>query len=216
MKKTLFISAAILLLLTFMGGALYFKAEQSEEASQRITANAAALEGVGAPQLGEANARVTVVEFLDPACETCRSFYPFVKELMAAHPGQIRLVLRYTPLHENADQVAAMLLAAGLQGKHGEALVTVLARQNEWVEHHVARPERVLPMLKGLGLDMARLRRDMASPEVTGQIAQNMADARALGVSKTPEFFVNGQPLPEFGYEPLQTLVETAITETYR
>lgn len=216
MKKSLFIGVAVLLLLAFVGSALYYKTEQTESSNQRIAANAAALEHAQAPRKGQTGARVSVVEFLDPACETCRRFYPFVKELMNAHPGQIGVVLRYVPFHENADQVAALLLAADLQGRHWETLEALLARQDEWVEHHAARPERVWPLLDGLGLDMARLRRDMVSPKITGQIAQNLEDARTLGVSKTPEFFVNGQPLPEFGYEPLQKLVETAVAEAYR
>ena len=38
-------------------------------------------------------------------------------------------------------------------------------------------------------------------------IAQDVADARALGVTKTPGFFVNGRPLTVFGYEQLVALV---------
>jgi protein-disulfide isomerase len=51
----------------------------------------AALESREAPTLGSPDARVHVVEFLDPACETCALFFPIVKELMAEHPGRIRL-----------------------------------------------------------------------------------------------------------------------------
>ena len=43
---------------------------------------------------GPADARVVLVEFFDPACETCREYDAYVKELVAAHPGEVRLVLR--------------------------------------------------------------------------------------------------------------------------
>ena len=39
------------------------------------------------PIMGRADAPVTIVEFFDPACETCRAFYPIVKKIMAEHPG---------------------------------------------------------------------------------------------------------------------------------
>lgn len=42
-----------------------------------------------------------------------------------------------------------------------------------------------------------------------------MADARALGVTKTPGFFVNGRPLPRFGLEELQTLVKEELRGAY-
>jgi hypothetical protein len=43
--------------------------------------------------LGPKAARVTIVEFFDPACESCRAFYPVVKQIMAAHPKDVRVVL---------------------------------------------------------------------------------------------------------------------------
>ena len=42
------------------------------------------------PTLGPANAKVHLVEFLDPACEGCRAFYPVVKQIIAENPGKIR------------------------------------------------------------------------------------------------------------------------------
>jgi protein-disulfide isomerase len=56
----------------------------------------------------------------------------------------------------------------------------------------------------------------MVSPEITQRIAQDIADARTLNVRKTPEFFVNGRPLVNFGYEPLKTLVNDAVKETQK
>ena len=47
-------------------------------------------------------------------------------------------------------------------------------------------------------------------------IAQDLADAQTLNVTKTPEFFVNGKPLPSFGYEQLKTLVDEALISAQR
>lgn len=215
MKKTLFIAAAVTLLLAFVIGALIFNAEKVDEAGQLADQNAAALVRAHSPTLGRADAKVTIVEFMDPACETCRRFYPLVKELMAAHPGRIGLVMRYTPLHQNSDSVVALLMAAAQQGKHWETLEALLAAQDDWVDHHVVQPESVWRHIDGLGLDLARLRADMQSPEIAQRVEQDREDARRLNVEKTPEYFVNGKPLPSFGYEQLKALVDEALASAY-
>jgi protein-disulfide isomerase len=216
MKKTLFISAAVILLLAFVGGALYYGTEKTEQAGQLAYENKSALVREHSPVLGHADARVEIVEFLDPACGTCRDFYPFVKEMLAAHPDQIRVVLRYAPFHPNSDYVVALLEAAGKQGKYWQTLEALLAAQDDWVVQHAAQPERVWRHVEGLGLNLAQLRNDMNAPEIARLIAQDLEDARTLNVTQTPEFFVNGKPLPSFGYEPLKKLVGEALASEYR
>jgi protein-disulfide isomerase len=168
------------------------------------------------PTLGKAEAKVLIVEFFDPACGTCRDFYPFVKELMAAHPDRIRLALRYTPFHEGSADVVKILEAARKQDKFWQTLETLYAKQDHWVQHHQVQLAQVWDALASVGLDLERVRQDMNAPEIAAMIAQDMSDAEALKVSKTPEFFVNGRPLPSFGYEPLQALVAEAVAEQYR
>jgi len=55
----------------------------------------------------------------------------------------------------------------------------------------------------------------MNDPEIAKRIAQDLADAAALNVRMTPEFFVNGKPLPSFGYNQLRELVEAEIQANY-
>lgn len=216
MKKTLFITAAVILLLAFVGGAIFYGTQKTEQAGQLADENKSALVREHARVLGHADARVEIVEFIDPACGTCRHFYPLVKEMLAAHPDRIRLVLRYAPFHQNADYVVALVEAAGKQGKYWEALESLLAAQDDWVMNHAVQPERVWRHVEGLGLDLAQLRSDMDAPEVARLIAQDLEDANALKVTQTPEFFVNGKPLPSFGYEPLKKLVDEALASEYR
>lgn len=216
MKKTLFITTVVILLLAFVGGAIFFGTEKTEQAGQRASENQSALVREHSPALGHADARVQIVEFLDPACGTCRNFYPFVKGILAAHPDQIRLVLRYAPFHQNADYVVALLEAAGKQGKYWETLEALLAAQDGWVVNHAVQPEQVWRYVEGLGLNLAQLRSDMNAPEITRLIAQDMEDARTLDVTKTPSFFVNGKPLTTFGYEPLEKLVAETLASEYR
>jgi protein-disulfide isomerase len=215
-QKTLFILSAVILLLVFVVGTLLYTSDKQEQVTGAVALNQANLLRMHSPTQGSTEAKVLIVEFFDPACETCRDFYPFIKQLMAAHPDRVRLAMRYTPFHEGSDHAVKVLEAARRQGKYWETLEALYAAQETWVIHHRVEPERMWDALAGVGLDMERVRQDMNAPEITALIAQDMADAETLKITKTPEFFVNGRPMPSFGYEQLQTLVEEAVAENYR
>lgn len=212
-QKTLFIVAAVALLLSFLAAAIVYKNNLREQAEQQATANREALVRMHSPTLGDASAPVVLVEFFDPACETCRAFYPLVKDMMAANPGKIRLVLRYAPFHAGSDQLVAALEAARRQGKFWEAMEALLAAQDDLAQNHTVEKDRIWQHLEGLGLDQVKLKADMAAPDIANVIAQDLADAQALKVSKTPEFYVNGKPLASFGYEQLKALVDEEIAK---
>jgi len=210
-QNSLFIVAVAGLLLAFIGGRYLYTSSQSKKAAESAQATMSTLVRPHAMTLGPADAPVVIVEFFDPACETCAVFYPMVKQLMAAHPGKIRLVLRYAAFHAGSDVVVTALEAARRQDKYWPALEALLQSQAGWAPNHTSQMGLAWPYLEGLGLDFARMRQDMLSPEVTQVLAQDMADAGALNVTKTPEFFVNGKPLPSFGYAQLKTLVDEAL-----
>jgi protein-disulfide isomerase len=177
-----------------------------------VIADPARLVRPHAPALGRADAPVTLVEFLDPACETCAAFYPEVKKMLAANPDRLRLVMRHVPFHPGSDQVVAMLESARQQGRYWEALEALLRDQDRWVQNHRANPEQALAVLGGVaGLDIARVKADAAKPEVRAAGEQDLADAKALKVTKTPEYFVNGRPLPRFGLDELKGMVNDAL-----
>lgn len=170
-----------------------------------------------APMLGEPSAKVHIVEFLDPACETCAAFYPVIKQIMADNPGRIRLSLRHVPFHKGVDEVVRMLEASRAQGKYFEALELLLARQQQWAPNHTAQAGLALQVLSAgvPGLDIARLQADMRSPEVEQRLQQDTADAKALQVKATPEYFVNGRQMESFGRQQLTKLVRDALQAAY-
>jgi protein-disulfide isomerase len=215
-RKILVIASALGLMVAFVAAVLIYNGKQEAAARQLAEANRAALMRMHAPTLGKQDAPVVIVEFLDPACETCRAFYPLVKEMMAANPEKIRLVLRYAPFHNGSDKVVAVLEAARKQGKFWPTLEALLASQAEWAPHHTPQVALVWKHLEGVGLNMEQMTFDLTAPEIGQVIAQDLADARALNVTKTPGFFVNGKPLTTFGYEPLKKLVNDALSETLR
>lgn len=209
--KSIFTVAAVLLIAAFVAGAFFYKNQKTQQAAQLAAQNQVALVRSHSPTFGNADAPVHIVEFLDPACGTCRDFYPMVKNLMAAHPGKIRVSVRYAPFHPGSDQVVKVMAAAHQQGKFQPTLEALFASQPVWVQNHTAQLDLIWSPLASLGLDMERIRNEMNSPEIARIIAQDLADAKTMNVTMTPEFFVNGKPLPSFGFEQLQTLVDEAL-----
>lgn len=213
-KKHLVFGAFAVLLIVFAGGTMLFRASQSGSGGSVSNATLATLDRAHAPSLGEADAPVVIAEFLDPACETCAIFYPAVKDLLAVNPGRIRLVLRWAPFHQGASDVVALLEAARMQGQFWPALERLLSTQSQWAINHAADVNLAWLQLGGLGLDRDRILADMASAEVQEIIQRDMADAQAMGVQATPEYFVNGRPMPSFGWEQLVGLVNEELART--
>jgi protein-disulfide isomerase len=201
---TLFVAA--LAAATFLSGC---GDPQSSPAADE--ARQAALASEHAPTIGDAGAKVHIVEFLDPACGTCALFYPMVKGWMAEVPGQIRLSIRHLPFHEGVDYVVRILEASRNQDKYWETLETLLASQQQWVQNHVVLADRVLPAIASVGLDIEQLQADMNSAEVRERMEKDLADSKALKVVATPEYFVNGRQLPSFGQEQLANLVREEL-----
>lgn len=215
-QKTLFIASAVVLLAAYVVGVLVYNIQRADRTAEVVKRSPQALTRFHSPTLGNADAKVHIVEFLDPACGTCAQFSPFVKDLMAANPGRIRLTVRYAPFHQGSEQVVKMLEAARKQGKFWQALEALFATQRQWVQNHVAYAQLAWNSLAGLGLDLDRVRADMNAPEVNRIVEQDIADTRTLNVTQTPEFFVNGRAMPSFGAEQLKDLVDEEIAKAYR
>ena len=175
----------------------------------------AALESRDAPTLGNPEARVHVVEFLDPACETCALFFPIVKQMMAENPDKIRLSVRHLAFHEGSEFVVRMLEASRKQDKYWQTLETLLASQSRWAINHTVRPELAMQAVAGVGLDTGQLMADMRSPEIDERIRRDRMDAMTVKVTATPEYYVNGRPLPGFGEQQLRGLIREELRRAY-
>jgi len=214
-RRNIFIAVAAALLLAFVAATLFYRSEKAQSSQLATAKNQPALASEQSPKFGNPAAKVHIVEFMDPACGTCAAFFPEVEKLMAANPDRIRLSIRHLPFHNGSDQVVRILEASRVQGKYLPTLEALYASQDRWVVNHVVQADQVWPTLGGVGLDLERIRNDMNAPAVSRRMEQDMADAKALGVAQTPEFFVNGRPLPSFGLEQLQELVSAELKRAY-
>jgi protein-disulfide isomerase len=210
-RKWIVLGTAAAVVLAFVAGAVVFTSRSNQEVKQAAQENKESLVRPHSPVFGNPAAKVTIVEFFDPSCETCRAFYPIVKRIVNASFGQVRLVIRYAPLHQGSDTAVKILEAARQQGKYWEVLERALAAQPQWAAHDRPQPEMIWDLIGDVGLDMTKARADANGPAIDQLLRQDIADMQALKVDRTPGFFVNGTPLHDFGEVQLKALVEHEI-----
>lgn len=215
-KNHIIISAVSAMFAIFAVAAYFYTTQQSEVKAELASQNNTALIAKHSPRKGHPDAKVTIVEFFDPACETCKVFHPFIKELLQKHPTKINVVLRYSPFHHGSDQMVAILEAARKQDQLWNVLDLMFDTQQHWAINHQARPDLFWEYLKKAKiLDMQRMVEDLNDPAIGKIIQQDLADGQTLGANKTPTFFVNGKPLPSFGYDQLMDLVNSELAANY-
>ncbi|HVY44857.1 MAG TPA: thioredoxin domain-containing protein [Minicystis sp.] len=142
-----------------------------------------------APAKGPANAPVTVVEWFDFECPHCKFAKPILDRLVDEHPGAVRLVAKFYPLHahQRAEPAARAAIAAWDQGKFWEMEQLLFAHQAELQDADLAR------YAAELKLDPKRFEADMKSERTTEKIARDRAEADQLGLDGTPFIFIDGR-----------------------
>lgn len=215
MKYVMFGLACLVMLFVFIFASSYYKEKQVDKYGFMAEENRSTFIRDHSPILGSDDAKVYLIKFTDPACETCAAFSPFVKQIMEAYPGKIKLVIRYAPFHDGAEYFVKILEAAKKQGKYWETLDIMYKSQRYWASHHNPQPELIWQFLPKAGLNIEQIKKDMNDPAIVELIEQDLADAKTLNVQKTPGFFANGKPLQEFGYQQLQHLIESELRANY-
>jgi protein-disulfide isomerase len=214
MKRRQLIFGLVALHAALIAGGVFLYREHTQSAKDAVAqAGSSRLVRMHSPVLGPQGAPVTIVEFFDPACESCRAFYPFVKDLMARYPQDVRLVIRYAPFHQGSDEVVKLLQAAHRQGKYLPVLEAVLQAQPLWADHARPNPALAFRAAQQAGLDMARAMEDVRKPDMDAMLGQEVEDLKALKVSGTPTFFVNGRSLPSFGPDQRGELVADEVSK---
>lgn len=202
---------AFVAIVVFGGAAMLYSSRDGSAPQAVAVSSGDSLVRPHSPVMGSEAAPVTIVEFFDPSCEACSAFYPIVKQIMHETGEDVRLVLRYTPLHEGSDEAVRILEAARKQDKFQPVLEALFANQAEWADHGAPDIEKAWQIAAGAGLDLEPARKDATTPEVDAVLAQDIADVKANRVEQTPTFFVNGKPLTEFSPQGLYDLVKTEI-----
>ena len=163
---------------------------------------------------GGANAKVTLIEYIDFECEACGAYFPLVKQLEQEFPNDLRVVLRYFPLpgHRNGMTAALAVEASARQGKFFEMHDLLFTEQKNWGEKPAPTPAVFEKYAEQLGLDMEAYKVAVASPEVRARVERDMNSGKKLGNTGTPSFYLDGKKLPNpQGYEDFKKIIQTAI-----
>ncbi len=140
---------------------------------------------------GNPEGDVSIVAFFDYNCPYCREGAPALSKLVAAD-GKLRLVLKELPvLGPDSEAVARIAQAAIAQGKYFELYERLIAEPGR------ATKDKALRLASDLGLDTARLEKDMADPAVEAAIAANKRLADRLGVKGVPFYLVGDRTVSE-------------------
>ncbi len=211
-KQFVVVATAVVAVIVFAVAAVIFGGSRlGPPSSPAQPTDQTALVRPHSPVIGPAGAPVTIVEFFDPSCEACRAFHPIVKQILARFPGDVRLVLRYTPFHEGSDEAVRILEASRAQGKFEAVLEALFEKQGEWAVHGAPDLERAWAIAGETGADLAVAKAAANSPGIEAVLKQDVADITAMAVEKTPTFFVNGKRLTDFGPDQLLALVQSEV-----
>jgi len=214
-KKILFAGSGILILLMFIFAANFYKNYENERIGFLAHENSSIFVRDYSPQYGDEKAKVFLIEFLDPECESCRKFYPLIKNILKEYEGKVQLIVRYAPFHHNSKIAIRALEASRNQGKYWEALEVLFKYQPIWGSHHNPRPNLIFDYLAEIGLDIERVKLEMNDPKIEKMINQEVSDLKKLNVRATPTFFVNGKPLKKFGLDYLREAIKSEVEELY-
>ncbi|MFF9141011.1 DsbA family protein [Streptomyces albogriseolus] len=159
--------------------------------------------------------KVTVVEFLDLECESCRAAFPVVEQLREEYEGRVTFVMRYFPIpsHQNAELAARAVEAAAAQGKLEAMYQKMYQTQESWGDQQVSHEETFRGFARELGLDMKRFEADWKDPATAKRVEKDRQDGLALGVQGTPTFFINGQRPQIQTEQDFRAAIEAALAK---
>jgi len=159
--------------------------------------------------LGPDSAPVTVVEFGDFECPSCRQAHPAVQMMLSHFGKQVRFAFRHFPLrevHPHAELAAEAAEAAGAQGKFWPYAELLFNHQSHLDNRHLDS------YAAQLGLDMARFENELKDNVYRQRVQEQVELGRRLSVRATPTFYVNGVFTDvSFGLQHLREAIDRAL-----
>lgn len=143
------------------------------------------------PLVGQKNAPVTIVEFVDFQCPFCARFHSPIQEVVKVYPGKVKYMVKNFPLpfHPQAKPAAKAAFAAGEQGKYAEMADLLLTNGQNLGE------EIFKKLAKDLGLNADKFWKDYQGKDAQWEkyIQEDISLGEKVGVRGTPTFYLNGR-----------------------
>ena len=155
--------------------------------------------------LGNPQGDVTMVEFLDYNCSYCKRAVADVKALIKSDP-KLRVVIKDFPvLGPDSVEASRVALAAKAQlsgDKLYEFHTKLMERRGQ------ATADSAKAVAKEVGLDMARLEKDLQRSDINATLQENMELGQKLGINGTPGFVIGTEVIAgAVGAEPLKQVI---------
>jgi protein-disulfide isomerase len=142
--------------------------------------------------IGNPKGDVTVVEFMDYNCGWCRKGIKEIQSLVKSDPN-VRVIMKEFPIFgEGSEYAAKAALASARQGKYWEFHQALFTSEGK------VTPEVTDQIAQDLGLDVAKLKTDMADPAIVAQIQKTTELAQTLQLTGTPAFIVDKKLFPGY------------------
>ena len=148
---------------------------------------------------GSEKGDVTVVEFMDYNCGWCRKSVKEMQSIVGTDK-KVRVIMKEFPIFgEGSEYAARAAMASVKQGKYWEFHQALFATEGK------VTPQSTDATAKSIGIDVAKMKADMKSPEIAATLVKNQQLAAALLITGTPAFIVDGTLFP--GYEQKDVLI---------
>ena len=163
---------------------------------------------------GNPDALVTLEEFGDFECPSCKNLATFLDDLIKEYHPRVRLIFRNFPLamHQHSRDAALAAEAAGLQGRFWEMHDMLFREQDVWSS---ATDAKMLfdSYAETLGLNVNQFRKDLNSDKVRGHLESDQARAKSQGVKTAPTLFIEKHQMGtnEANPDGLRRLVDEAV-----
>lgn len=147
------------------------------------------------PQIGPADAPVTIVEASEFACPYCARLAPVVQEVVAAYPQSVRWVPKAFVVHPQvATQAALAVCAAHEQGRlhEYEAALWKKSWPNGRMSTEALKADALVALAGSIAMDTVSFKRAMQGQGCANQVQRHQREMRAANVSGTPTLFING------------------------
>lgn len=198
--KIIFVGAAVLMVASFLyAGYVSDKANEGVVLSEHIK--------------GNPDAAVTLTEYSDFQCPACGQFYPIVKSVIEQYGDQLKFEYKHFPLlsiHPYAMPAAKAAEAAGVQGKFFEMHDKLFENQNAWSKSP-APQVFFIQYAQELGLDVDLFKQHMRASLIEEKVESQFKEAQGKGLTGTPSFFLNGEPLEFDTFDEFFGAIESAL-----
>jgi protein-disulfide isomerase len=193
------------LMVVLIGGSVWYSNSVSGTYNEGVE--------VKAHTKGSSDAAVTLVEYSDFQCPACGAFQPVLNEVLAQYGDKINFEYKHFPLiqiHPFAEPAARAAEAAGQQGKFFEYADMLFEKQAEWSKG--SNPTGFFTKYATeLGLDLDLFAKHQRSSVLGDNVKANMMEARGLGLTGTPSFYLNGVKMENATFDDFKSQIAAAV-----